>query len=218
MGGEIPPGISLKHEIEGTSLKLDLRYDIEDWGNRLGENPPKVTLVEGETRAGYEIMWKRMAPGHFSLTHECPEGGVIRGSVSVGPYSLPFGPITVGTAAEWAFDPARLEELRDLSEATGGRELLDLEKAWVRPQKLQLSDLRIWLGSGVLFLLLLDALVTRMGWSLWRLPSRSTMAKWTGKMKSVPQVSSVNLAEPPQPEPIDAESRRARFERAKQRR
>ncbi|MCS5538872.1 MAG: hypothetical protein NZ804_02670, partial [Roseibacillus sp.] len=114
----------------------------------------------------YEIAWKRVAPGHFSVTREMGEGQIIRGAVQAGSHALAFGPVVVGSSAEWSFDPERLAELREVSRLSGGRELLDLSQAWIRPPATHATDLRIPLLLLALFVMLLDALITRMGWRL----------------------------------------------------
>ena len=46
------------------------------------------------------------------LRHMIVEGELARGAVQVGSVAIPFGPISVGSSAEWAFEAQRLEELR----------------------------------------------------------------------------------------------------------
>jgi hypothetical protein len=94
------------------------------------------------------------------------EGQIIRGAVQAGSHALAFGPVVVGSSAEWSFDPERLAELREVSRLSGGRELLDLSQAWIRPPAIHATNLRIPLLLLALFVILFDALVTRMGWRL----------------------------------------------------
>lgn len=167
MGFELPPGLGLRHRLEGTRLTVDLLYDTEEWTQRFAQAPPRIKLLEGEGGGSpYEIAWKRVAPGHFSVTRELEEGLVIRGAVQAGPHALAFGPVVVGSSAEWAFDPDRLAELREVSRLSGGRELIDLSKAWIRPPATHSTDLRLPLLLAALLLMLLDALITRMGWRI----------------------------------------------------
>ncbi len=86
--------------------------------------------------------------------------------MKAGKFAIPFGPIIVGSSTEWAFEKERLAELRSLSSQTGGRQLSDLSKAWVRPPVLHYADLRMPLAITLLMLILLDALLTRTGWRL----------------------------------------------------
>ncbi len=220
MGLDLPAGLALKHEMRGNSLKLDLLYDVEEWGEKLLAEAPRVRLAEGD-EGGYELMWERIAPGRFQLSRELQEGSVVRGSALVGSYSLPFGPFNVGTSAEWQFDREQVEELRHVSAVTGGRELLDLKKAWVRPEQVRVADIRVWLALAILIFLLLDALITRAGWPLWAkqegVGERSS-ARGTGKTK---KIRKAKVAVPDEESVVKpkatSESRRARFEKSKRR-
>jgi len=124
-------------------------------------------LIEGEGAGrAYDLTWKRMSPGHFSVSRDLEEGTLIRGAIQAGAHALPFGPVMAGSSTEWAFDGTRLDELRVMSNQTGGRELLKLSDAWVRPTMERDSNIRLPLLLALLFFILLDALVTRTGWAL----------------------------------------------------
>ena len=167
MGDKLPPGLGLRHQLDGTRLKIDLIYDTDEWTNRFAQQAPRIKIVEGDHGGeGYELQWKRIAPGQYSLTRDLEEGTLIRGSIQAGKYAIPFGPIIVGSSTEWAFDKDRLSELKSLSAQTGGRQLTDLSKAWVRPPIMHFADLRLPLAIALIVLMLLDALITRTGWSL----------------------------------------------------
>lgn len=222
-GLELPAGLALKQEIKGTTLSVDLRYDVEEWGNRLAETPPVIRLSDGETKAGYEVMWKRIAPGHFSLSHDLEEGALVRGSAIVGEYSLPFGPFTAGSGVEWAFDPEKIRELRHLGAVTGGRELLDLAQAWKRPEVDRVSDFRIWIAIALMVCVLTDALVTRAGWPLFQREAKEgapANVKLKMPISKGPKTDSRELQAKAADKPTqaDAQSRRSRFDRAKRRR
>ncbi|MFK7911814.1 MAG: VWA domain-containing protein, partial [Akkermansiaceae bacterium] len=173
MGDKLPPGIGLRHRLEGTRLTIDLLYDTDAWAEKFAIQPPRIKLLDGEASGTpYEVAWKRIAPGRFSLTRDLEEGTLVRGAIQTGEHAIPFGPIIVGSSTEWAFDPDRLSELRSVSAQTGGRELLDLSQAWLRPPMIHSADLRIPLAIAALVLILLDALITRTGWKL-PLPARA---------------------------------------------
>lgn len=228
MGLDLPPGIGLSHQLEGTRLGLDLRYDPELWDDRLAGSPPTLRLIEQETGAVSEVPWQRIEPGHFSAARDLPEGSVVRGALQVGPHALPFGPVTVGTSIEWDFDPARISELRSLAASTGGRELLDLSQAWVRPPLEQERSLRGWLLGALLGFLLVEALVTRTGWR-WPLLSssrREQAAPAMPKRRATsprPSESPEPAAESPAPTKVapdpenQSQQRRSRYQRAKKR-
>lgn len=225
-GDTIPPGLGVRERLEGTTLTLDLLYDQDEWSPKFALQPPSVKMLDGTGGgAPYEVTWERLAPGHFTLTRELEEGSVVRGSIRAGQYGLPFGPLAVGSSAEWTFDSARLAELRSASQASGGRELVDLSQAWLRPPSTYATDLRIPLVLILLVLILLDALISRMGWSLPTFafaqrepagPSSVLKKKKTEASPSTdsPRPSQEADAEKPPPSASEAQ-RSSRFERAK---
>lgn len=211
-GDELPPGLGMRHRLDGTRLTIDLLYDPETWNETFARTPPRIKLLEGEAGgAPYEISWKRVAPGHFSVSREMEEGVVVRGAVQAGSKALPFGPVVVGSSTEWAFDGERLAELREVSHLTGGRELIDLSKAWLRPPSTHSTHLRLPLLLVALLLILLDALITRMGWRLpilvpaGTIPSRpkekSAKTRKRRQSTSSPVPEKTKEAPPPAPEP-----------------
>ncbi len=227
MGEEAPPGIALRHRLEGTRLTLDLLYDPEEWSGRLAAVPPRVRLQDDSGAPAVELPWRRIAPGHFSLVRDLDEGSVVRGAVQVGGHALSFGPLSVGTSVEWAFEPERLAELRAVAAQTGGRELLDLSDAWQRPPFVAETSLLLPLGIALLGLLLLDALVTRTGWklpefSLAGRPKRAPRPKVSKAKPTIPaepvlpEIPRPTDPAPPPPETLET-ARRSRFQRAKDR-
>lgn len=223
MGQEMPPGIALRHKIEGTRLQLDLLYDSAEWGERLSNDPPTVKLQDSTGGPIYELAWRRIAPGHFSLSRDLEQGSVVKGAIRVGENALAFGPVSVGASVEWAFEPQRLAELRAVSHQTNGRELLNLEEAWLRPPFVAANSLNLPLGISLVFLILLDALITRTG---WRLPEFSKREKPVRAPKPIPvkkpaatMVKAAPVEEVKKQEAAAearaASERRARFDRAK---
>ncbi|MCH7225682.1 VWA domain-containing protein [Haloferula sp. A504] len=223
MGLELPPGIGLRHRLDGTRLTLDLLYDPEMWSDKLAATPPGIRLLEsGSGNTAYEIPWRRIEPGHFSVSRDLDEGSIIRGAVRIGPNAIPFGPLTVGSSVEWAFEPERLTELRAVATQTGGRELLDLGEAWLRPPNEHEIGLRLWLAIALLALVIAEALLTRTGWKmpLPGLPSFERRPK-VKRQKVVPEPTVEPEPEPETPEPPpekQATERRSRYQRAKDRR
>jgi hypothetical protein len=223
MGEDVPPGIALRHRIDGTRLTVDLLHDTEgDWTQRFARTPPQVRLQEREGGPAVDAAWRRIAPGHFSLTHDLDEGTLVRGAVQIAGHALTFGPVTSGANVEWAFDDEAVADLRATSARTNGRELIDLAKAWLRPPMIVETPLRAPLLVLLLVLILFEALVVRTG---WRMPEFA-FAKRSGTLaKPLKAKASVEL---PAPEPVaktqatpaaepTEESRRERFLRAKQR-
>lgn len=240
MGMELPPGIGLRPQLDGTRLKVDLLYDPELWAETFARHPPSVRLLENhEGSQTYEVPWQRLKPGHFSFERDLDPGVVVRGAVQIGQHALAFGPLTVGSSLEWSFDAERLAELRAASAQTKGRELLDLSEAWLRPERQIETGLRLGLGIGLFGLILFEALMTRTGWKL-PLPAlprtgRSRAAAKPPRTKpakpkrranepaGTPELSAKKTTpeavEPPsETAEKDASTRRSRYRRAKDRR
>ncbi|PAW68847.1 MAG: hypothetical protein B9S38_10810 [Verrucomicrobiia bacterium Tous-C4TDCM] len=227
MGMDLPAGIGLKHRLDGTRLTLDLLYDPELWAKKLAVAPPRLRLMESASGATpYDVPWKRIAPGHFSVSRDLDEGSVVRGAIQVGEHALPFGPITVGSSVEWAFEPERLAELRTVSSQTGGRELINLEDAWLRPPNRQDVSLRLWIALALLGLLVTEALLTRTGWKmpLPGLPSFAPREKVVKPVKVKAAKAAAPLVAKTEEKPVvtaeappDDSERRSRYQRAKDR-
>jgi uncharacterized membrane protein len=228
MGLDTPPGIGIRHRLDGTRLTLDLLYDPALWSEKLATKPPKLRLLEdGGGQKPYDVPWRRLAPGHFSVTRDLPEGSVVRGAIQVGESALPFGPLSVGSSIEWAFEPERIDELRGVSQLTGGRELLDLSKAWQRPPFVHEMSLRLPLVIALVGFVLLEALMTRTGWKLpvFGLPKRISSerrVKRPIKRRENPPAETAMIRPPStevqlQPSQSDESERSARFQRAKDR-
>ena len=167
MGQPLPPGLGLRTEVKGTELALDLLYEGAPWVETFATAAPRILLAQGpRAEPGLELTWQRMAPGHYRAAVSMDEGTVVRGGIQAGAHVIPFGPLSIGTKTEWTFDPLRQEELRQTAAASGGRELLDLATAWQSPPLPQFTDLRPWILPVLLILLLADALITRLGWTL----------------------------------------------------
>ncbi len=225
-GDEIPSGLALRHRLVGNQLTLDLLYDQEQWAESFVRQPPRIVLESGDAAARLLPNWRRMQPGHFTLTYQMAVGSQLRGAVQLGGRALPFGPISSPISAEWAFDPARVADLKQVVAETGGRELINLSDAWKAPETQQVRTLRFVLLAILLGVILLEALQSRLG---WQLPSGWNLAAW--KTKRIPRVVSKPAAQevakeeitpPPSPSapemPEEASDRSERFRRAKNRR
>jgi uncharacterized membrane protein len=230
MGLDLPAGIGLKHRTEGTRLTLDLLYDPEMWSEKFTAHPPKIRLIEDtQTTAAYDVAWRRIAPGQFSVSRDVDEGSVIRGAIQVGSYAIPFGPLTLGSSVEWAFEPECISEIRSVSRQTRGRELSDLSTAWLRPPFIDDTSLRMPLCILLLGVMIIEALLTRTGWKMpawaWTtpVPKAKTKASMVKPAKPLEQpilaeksdiLSATELASFPS---ADEQARRSRFQKAKDR-
>lgn len=221
MGEQLPPGLAIRHQLKGTRLELNLYYDPEVWGDRLNQDPPVVKLQDEAVGAIYDIPWRRIAPGQFSLSRDLNEGSLVKGAIRVGDHALAFGPVSVGSSVEWAFESERLEELRQVSHQTNGRKLLNLEDAWLRPPYLAAHSLSLPLGISLLIMIVLEALVTRTGWKMPEFfRSKHDKIKFPKPLKArAPKVSKPIMPEVHREiaEPVIEEDseRRSRFQKAK---
>lgn len=227
VGPAMPPGLGFSHRIEGNRLTVRLSYVNDEWARRLATEPPVLKLaVENESTTVREIPWQRLSPGEFTASLELEENQVVRGAIQAGGHTTGFGPLTLGVSAEWAFEAERLEELQSVSRATGGRELVDLAQAWLKPDIGQRVDLRLHLSIAVMLLLLLDAWQTRWQWS-WKKQPANAGGYDTPVMPTIARKSKVTHPAQSIPEPnpaieglveeAEAARRRNRFAKAKQR-
>jgi len=231
VGDDIPSGLGLRHELRGTDLTLDLFYDPTEWSGKLANRPPGIVMTQGFGN-GERIheVWQRLAPGHYSARRSLRQGEPWRGAVQVEGAAIPFGPIALGSDAEWQFDNARVAELRETSRASGGSEILDLTQAWRKPNNPETSPIRSWFLALATVLFLLEALATRTGWRMpeWAPASAFTRAIKQRRSAGPKPTRPAKTATPPQPlsDPIaepapamedPAEKRRQRFDRAKKR-
>ena len=231
MGEDVPPGIGLRHNLTGTELTIDLLYNTEEWTSRFAEEPPELMLSRGNGRIESEpVTWERLSPGHYSVKTSLKENEPVRGSVKIAGAAIPFGPVVAGAAAEWTFDEARLEELRETATTTGGGELLDLTDAWRKPPSPGYESVKAWFLIAALLPFLMEAFATRTGWRLPVYnPSKLNSPKPTkeeaaqeeaqapAEEKPEPNPESVAPPPPKEEEIDDAASRRSRFNRAKKR-
>jgi hypothetical protein len=162
-GEPLPPGLGLKTRLDGTELHIDLYYD-DSWEQRLASAPPRLMMVDQASLEPREVVWQRLAPGHFSAITPLPIDTWVRGAIQVDKFTIPFGPLVAGSNLEWTFDRARLLELESVARATGGVDRLDLTKIWQAPRAPEFYDLRRILLVILLATFVLDALAARMGW------------------------------------------------------
>lgn len=227
MGQPQPPGLGLRHALEGSTLRVDLLYD-ETWEERVGKTPPALFILREGEDVPVEAVWERMEPGRYQAVLDLPPGVMVRGVVQVGEAALSLGPVTAGLSPEWAFSRERWKELEDVVRLSGGEKRTDLGEIWSAPRRTSRWDLRGPLLILFMGALLMEALVTRMGWALPRFALPSRAGSWRRKRPAaaarevpppLPEVRGPAEVEPtPTAEPaIDEEERRRRFHRAKRR-
>jgi uncharacterized membrane protein len=163
-GPPLPPGVGMQARVEGTRVRLDLVYD-DSWAERVAADPPELTVSRGPGGAATKLSWERLAPGHFTAGLDAADVDYVRGAVRLGESALAVGPLNVAANPEWAFDRARLEELRAVSGRSGGVERVDLSDVWRAPRPVAWRGLRRWLLPLLVLLVLLEALATQVGWT-----------------------------------------------------
>jgi uncharacterized membrane protein len=225
MGDEVPPGLGLRHRLVGSQWTLDLFYENDPWESRFATSPPRVIMQTGyrDGRRG-ELVWERLAPGHYSVSTSLEENSPVRAALQTGGSAIPIGPVVAGADSEWQFDEERVAELRETSRASGGEELLDLAKAWREPPDPGEEPIRTPLLLTILALFLFEAFVTRTG---WRLPGIQVRQLLENRPRSPQPAAAATIIDPPSPKPDsspveppptpepDHDSRKSRFKRAK---
>jgi hypothetical protein len=161
MGGEFPPGLGLRANLDGTELRLELNFS-DEWEPKLARQPARLLIADGAKSR--ELAWQRLSPGRFEAVIPLQSGETLRGAVQVTGQAIPFGPLNVPTNPEWNFDRARLRELRAVSAASGGVERLDLSRVWRAPRREAYRDIRPWVLTLFGLVFLAEAFVTRTGW------------------------------------------------------
>lgn len=235
MGDATAPGVAVRAEVEGGTLKADLLFDAA-WERQLAERAPRIVLAGGgKPGAERSLVWERMEPGRYRVSAALEPGELVRGAVQIGTTAIPFGPLQAGAGAEWAFDPAQPAALAAVSRASGGVERLELTGIWNAPRPPRYGDVRHWILPVLLLLFVIETLRTRLGvplrWGFWNflrprageeaaMPApQGVPVRSKGRAKPPRGVEQSPAAVPPPvapPKPEDAsQARRARFRRAK---
>ncbi len=232
LGDPQPPGLGLRHALIGNTLIATLLYDRE-WEETISLGAPRFLLqLEGEDEMR-EVVWERMEPGRYRAVFEMPDGAMARGAVQVGDTAMPFGPVTAGIGEEWSFSRERLLELETISRLSGGERRTDLTDIWEAPRRTGERDIRVPVLTLFLFCLLLEALVTRSGGMLPRIPAVRSLPRirWPrparrprGRRELPPPLPPTGDEDEDGPPRSDADEwseaalrRRQRFARAKRR-
>jgi hypothetical protein len=226
MGDEVPPGLGVRHRLVGSQWTLDLFYENDPWEGRFATSPPRVVMQSGyrDGKRG-ELVWERLAPGHYSVSTSLEESVPVRAALQTGGSAIPIGPVVAGADSEWQFDEERIAELRETSRASGGGELLDLTKAWREPPDPGEEPIRTPLLLAVLILFLFEAFVTRTGWRLPRFEASRLLAKRLRSSRPEVARTPIPPSASPDPDPSPSlpvpppvpghDSRKSRFKRAK---
>ena len=155
-----PPGISLRLRVVGEDLTIELLHDGE-WTRKLAEQAPRLLIAAGSNARAAEIPWEKIEPGRYAARVGIPPGQWIRGVVQAGGEQWPFGPVSAGVDPEWNLSPDRLQALRAVSKASGGREITDLRDVWHLPREPEFGSIGNWVLVLLLVCFLAEIAVTR---------------------------------------------------------
>lgn len=172
---EYPAGISIKASQNGEQAKIELVYS-DEWYTKIAENSVD-TLLSSSLRGPFKPEWNKIEPGKMSLTKILDPGEIIQGVVKIGRTALPIPMLGNGSQSEWQFSSKALNQLRQISRRSGGKELTNLAEAWDTTFSSRHLDLRfplLWLLLGGV---LLDAWLTQIG----KTPCWSFLAKRLAK-------------------------------------
>lgn len=204
-GPELPPGIGIKTQVDGTTLTADLYYD-KSWEEKVSAAPPQLVIASVADQVPKTISWARVGPGHFRTSKELQSSEVLRGAVQIGGIALPFGPVVLGRSAEWDFDRNKVIELQTIAHGSGGAERVNLADVWHAPHKLETVELQKPLLVLFLLVFLLEALLSRMGrdfeWpELNWANARSGIGRFFNRSAKRPQLVKSSAAHPPAESP-----------------
>lgn len=156
-----PAGTSLRTQVIGEDLVVELLCD-EAWVRKFAEQPPRLVLANN-SGTPFEIPWEKIEPGRYRARTALPGIGWLRGVVQAGSEHWSFGPLSTGRDPEWDSDPEKQKALRDLSAASGGKDINDLRAAWQRPPREDVASLQ----KGIL-LVLLVVFLSEVAITRWR--------------------------------------------------
>ena len=222
---DVPAGLTLRYKQVGNSLSLNFYYD-QQWADRFSRKMPELYLKsDGESKVN-KMYWRRLLPGVFSSRIDMKSGETVNGLIKVDDQVVPFGPITSDKDTEWRFDQKTIEELRNLSTLSGGREINDLNQVWNSKPARRLKDISPYFFSLILILFLLELYHSRVG-NLFRkrasadTPSHAVLtqglefAKDEKLSTSQEEENSIEKEVILEDSKMDASERRDRFNRAK---
>ncbi len=157
-------GYSLRAETVGERVVVRLFYHEQN-AVEIARAMPEITVeTAGKTeRRTLRGVWERMQPGVFQCSFPLEAGNVVRGAVRVGGGILPFGPLSRRIDPEWDFSNRARQSFLDMAARTGGKERIDLASIFREPRAARQAPCRVYLLAAALVLLLLDALLAKLG-------------------------------------------------------
>lgn len=219
-----PPGLVVKTIRQGTDLSIELHFNAE-WRERVLRGPTRLWSYNQADQEIVETPWATINTSSMRTTIRLKPKEQLRGAIEVGSVRIPWGPVLLPMSAEWELSDERVRELKRVATDSGGRELVDLASVWSSPRALSRFSLVPPLLILLIFLVLTDALLTRLG---RKLPS-FTIPKLKWRPRTAPTVSAeipkpsteppVQNDPPPTPAPDSPPTDRvkSRFDKARRR-
>jgi hypothetical protein len=159
---DAPQGTSLKVRTEGNDVRIELLTD-DSWTERLAKAPPVLIVSDDLSAEPRAVPWEQIEPRKLEARVPLRPGKPLRGVVRAGDLRWGFGPVAPSVDPEWDTASERVDEVRAVSAASGGRVITDLRQAWMRPATEGYASLGNWLLLLVTLAFLVDA-----GWTRWR--------------------------------------------------
>jgi len=158
--GPAPAGVNVRTRVVGSDVLIDLLHD-GTWTGKFAENVPSLAVATGATGGAVAVPWERIEPGRYSARIPLPPGNWLRGVVEAAGERWTFGPVAAAVDPEWSVAAETLRTTRDLCAASGGREIVDLRDAWLRPPSIAALELAPWLLALALGIFVVEIGVTR---------------------------------------------------------
>ncbi|MDF3130069.1 VWA domain-containing protein [Kiritimatiellaeota bacterium B1221] len=160
--GDVPPGLALRLQRIGETLRVQL-YADEVWQARFAEEAPELITMSNLEPEARPHVWRRIQPGWVQTDLPLVASERIQGAIRMGDHVLPFGPVNGMAGAEWEMNPQMAQQVRMLSERSHGVDRVDLAGIWDSPGRKSFQGTRhlwLWLCGG---LFLVEAIWSRVG-------------------------------------------------------
>ncbi len=172
--GDVPPGLALRLQRIGETLRVQL-YADEEWQSRFAQDAPQLVTLSNLEQEARSHAWRRIQPGWVQTDLPLVSSERIQGAIRIGDQVLPFGPVNGMSGAEWEMNPQVAQQVRTLSERSQGVDRVDLAGIWDSPGRKSFQGTRhlwLWLCAGLFFV---EALWSRVGgqriqWGLRKTP------------------------------------------------
>ncbi|WDE96384.1 VWA domain-containing protein [Lentisphaera profundi] len=224
---DVPAGLSLRYKKQGSTLSMNFHYDSK-WADEFSREMPELYIKSSLDNEVRKFNWRRLLPGVFSSRIDLASGEIVTGVIKAGDHTIPFGPLKSDKNAEWRFDLDKVEQLRDLSKLSGGREINDLSEVWKNKPAARLRDISPYFLILVLILFLLEIYQSRVG-KLFKKRVAHQNEVYSALLDDIGLVRSIGTKtkEPDsaalvteeddldKESKLDANERRSRFDRAK---